>query len=253
MNELNLADFDALTFDCYGTLVNWEIGILAVLGPWARRAGVNADDADLLAAFAEEEPRQQQKTPGAPYPQILADVHRAIAIRYNVGIDDNEVRRLGESIGDWPPFDDTPAALRRLQRRYKLLVLSNVDRASFARTAARLGIGFDAVITAEDVGSYKPAPAHFTTALAVLATLGVAKDRVLHVAQSLYHDHVPAKKLGLRTCWVNRDTGLPKSAAREPEENVRPDLIVATLEELAEMAEAVGIKRDVGPSQRDAG
>jgi putative hydrolase of the HAD superfamily len=201
---MRLGDYSALTFDCYGTLIDWETGILAALRPWATAHRVTADDEQLLAAFARAESRREAAEPTAPYPRILAGVLEDLAEELGAAASPQEAEAFAGSVKDWPAFPDSAEALAYLQQHYKLVIVSNVDRASFRHSNARLGVAFDAVITAEDAGDYKPAPNHFQLALARLADMGVPKDRVLHVAQSLYHDHVPAKRLGLATVWVNR-------------------------------------------------
>ncbi len=181
--DVRLSDFSTLTLDCYGTLIDWESGILAALRPWADRNGVSAGDGELLAAFAGAEPREQERDPGAAYPVILARVFCDIAPRWGVEPDRGEAERFGASIGDWPAFDDSAAALSELQNGYRLVVRSNVDRASFRLSNDRLGVEFDLVVTAQDVGSYKPAPGHFERAIELLAERGVARSEVLHTAQ----------------------------------------------------------------------
>lgn len=233
---MRLADFRVLTFDCYGTLVDWEAGILGLLRPWAAQAGIAAGDAKLLAAFAAAESEAEHAQQGAAYPEILRAAHAGIARRLGANLDEAAAVALGKSVGDWPVFPDTVEALKRLKGRHKLVIVSNVDRASFARTHAKLGVTMDAVVTAEEVGAYKPDLRMFVRALEVAGQLGAAKNQVLHVAQSLYHDHVPAKKLGLATVWVRRagaagDLG----ATRDPGEAVKPDLIVSSLAELADL------------------
>lgn len=230
--ELALDAFDALTFDCYGTLIDWETGLLATLRPWAERHGVAADDEALLAAHAEAEPRCEAATPTAPYPEILAAALGEMATRFGVEASAAERAAFGASIGDWPAFADSPEALRYLARHFRLVVVSNVDRASFARSREKLDVDFTAVVTAEEVGAYKPDRRMFDAALATLEAIGVSQDRVLHVAQSLYHDHVPAKRLGMKTVWVDRRGGRP-GGATPPAEEVRPDLRVTSLGELA--------------------
>jgi len=201
---MRLGDFSALTFDCYGTLIDWEAGILAALRPWTTAHGVEVGDEELLAAFGRAESRREAADPTAPYPRILAGVLEDLAEAFGATVSDEEARAFGDSVKDWPVFPDTPEALAYLKRHYKLVIVSNVDRASFRHSNAKLGVTFDAIVTADDAGAYKPAHNHFHLALARLAEMGVPKDRVLHVAQSLYHDHVPAQQLGLRTMWVNR-------------------------------------------------
>ncbi len=192
--------------------------------------------------------REAQGPDGAPgfmlYPDVLRAVMRDIARALGADPDAAHTRAAAEalanSVGDWPPFPDTPAALAALKRRCKLVIVSNVDRASFARTNEKLGVTFDAIVTAEDVRSYKPAPAHFHRALETLGAMGVAKHEILHVAQSLFHDHVPAKSLGLATCWVRRGRGSSEGGAAHvtPEAvRARPDLTVETMAELAALVE----------------
>ncbi|MGH9867687.1 MAG: haloacid dehalogenase type II [Candidatus Polarisedimenticolia bacterium] len=225
----------ALTFDCYGTLVDWESGILSVLRPWAKRAGVDAEDEELLEAFAQAEPACEASMPGQPYPVILRAVHARLSARFGVQPDREAAQELASSVGLWPAFPDTSAALRRLAGRFRLVVVSNVDRASFAATSRLLGVAFDAVVTAEEVGAYKPDMRMFRRALEVLKTLGVEPSALVHVAQSLYHDHAPARSLGLRTVWVDRRQGRASQGATPPAPpGVHPDWTVASMQELAD-------------------
>jgi 2-haloacid dehalogenase len=234
---MRLGDFSALTFDCYGTLIDWETGILAALRPWTAAHGVEVGDEELLAAFGRAESRREAADPTAPYPRILAGVLEDLAEALGATVSGEEARAFGDSVKDWPVFPDTPEALAYLQRHYKLVIVSNVDRASFRHSNGKLGVTFDAVVTADDAGAYKPAHNHFHLALARLAEMGVPKDRVLHVAQSLYHDHVPAQQLGLRTMWVNRRAAHgPDGGATPPAPvPVTPDGEVPTLAALADL------------------
>ena len=230
--------FRVLTFDCYGTLIDWETGILAVLRPWMTRVGITASDAEVLGAFGEAESAAEHDLPSALYPEILRSTHARMAKRFGVVPDTDAAELLGKSVGDWPAFADTSDALRRLQRRFKLIVVSNVDRESFVRTQRRLGITFDAVVTAEEVGAYKPDAKMFLRAMEVAKTFGAERKNILHVAQSLYHDHVPAKKFGLKTVWVRRPSKAGEfGATREPGVEVRSDLEVRSMGELVEMVE----------------
>ncbi len=231
---MDLAPFKALTFDCYGTLIDWESGILAVLRPWAARHGIAASDDRLLAAFATAESACEAATPGALYRDILRAAHARIAAHWGEAADAIEADTLAESVGSWPAFPDTIATLEKLKRRHKLIIVSNVDRASFARTQKTLVVPFDAVVTAEEVGAYKPDLRMFRRALEVISKWGIRPQEILHVAQSLYHDHVPAKSLGLATVWVDRRHGRAGwGATPRPAENVTPDLVVRTLADLA--------------------
>jgi 2-haloacid dehalogenase len=239
---LDLGEFSALTFDCYGTLIDWETGILAALRPWVAAHRVEAGDEELLAAFGRAESRREADDPTAPYPRILAGVLEDLAAELGTTVTPKEAAAFGDSVKDWPAFPDSADALAYLRRHYRLVIVSNVDRASFRHSNAKLGVTFDAVVTAEDAGAYKPAPNHFRVALARLAALGVPKDRVLHVAQSLFHDHVPAKELGLRTMWVNRRASRPggggpsgSGATPLPPVPVTPDGEVPTMAALADL------------------
>jgi 2-haloacid dehalogenase len=235
--NLRLGDFSALTFDCYGTLIDWETGILAALRPWTTAHRVEVGDEELLAAFGRAESRREAADPTAPYPRILAGVLEDLAEALGATVSGEEARAFGDSVKDWPVFPDSPEALAYLKRHYKLVIVSNVDRASFRHSNGKLGVTFDAVVTADDAGAYKPAHNHFHLALARLAEMGVPKDRVLHVAQSLYHDHVPAQQLGLRTMWVNRRAAHGQDGGATPAAPVpvTPDGEVPTLAALADL------------------
>lgn len=236
---MKISDFEAMTFDCYGTLIDWEAGIAERLEAWAERHSVSADKENLLAAFAQAEAQAESRAPHAIYPEILRKVHGELASHFGVSRSSSEADSLARSVGDWPAFLDTQEALRTLKERYRLVVVSNVDRASFARTQQKLGVELDALITAEDVGAYKPDLRMFERTFETLAEMGVERSQILHVAQSLYHDHVPAKKLGLSTVWVNRRRGQEGwGATRQPEGEVAPDIEVASLAELVALDDA---------------
>ncbi|MCA9255514.1 MAG: HAD-IA family hydrolase, partial [Phycisphaerales bacterium] len=223
------------SFDCYGTLIDWETGLLAVLRPWADRSGLSeVNDTRLLAAFSQLEPIMQSENPTALYPEILHQVMRRLADSMGAVASEADCEALATSVGDWPAFADSPAALSRLQERFKLIIVSNVDRASFARSNERLAVAFDAIIAAEDVGSYKPGPGHFQSAFDWLALQEIERSVLLHVAESLYHDHVPAKALGLRTIWIRRRREGASRATRAPDAPVTPDAAFATLGEFAD-------------------
>jgi len=234
MMGMRLTDFDLLSFDCYGTLIDWESGLLTALGPLMARAGVAAEQA--LADYAREESAQEAETPALRYSEILVRVHARLARAWNVASTATEDAAFGASIPDWPAFADSAAALALLKQRYKLVILSNVDRASFAGSNRRLGVTFDAVHTAEDIGSYKPDPRNFAYLLDRCAGMGVAREKILHVAQSLYHDHGPANDAGITSCWIDRRAGraggATKALARAPHFAWR-------FESLAELAAAV--------------
>ena len=201
---LDLTRFKALSFDCYGTLIDWEAGMAAVLAPWAREQGLDVSDEALLLAYGGHEAAVERERPSALYPEVLATAFRRTGEQLGTPVSDAWGQRLGDSLPDWPAFPDSPDALARLARHYRLIILSNVHRAGFAASNKRLRGDFAAIITAEDVGAYKPAANHFRALDATLARLGVDRAALLHVAQSLFHDHVPAKREGLPSVWINR-------------------------------------------------
>ncbi|MDP2958159.1 MAG: haloacid dehalogenase type II [Longimicrobiales bacterium] len=233
MMVLDFGRFDAVTFDCYGTLVDWERGILEALGPVLAAHGATGTGAEeLLERFGKAE-AEVQAGPFRSYRAVLELVARRLGSDLGFAPTDEEAATFAASVGRWPPFSDTVAALRVLARRYRLAVVSNVDDDLFAGSAAQLGVRFDQVVTAQQVGSYKPAPAHFHEALRRLA---LPRERVLHVAQSLYHDVAPAKSLGLACVWVNRRAGRSGGGATAPA-RATPDLEVPDLAALARLVE----------------
>ena len=201
---MKLTGFKVLTFDCYGTLIDWESGITAALQPLLARAKPTLAGDAVLEAFARHELAQETETPGMIYSDLLATVHRRLAVEWGVRPDEAEDARFGASVPDWPAFPDSPSALAYLKRHYRLVILSNVDRTSFASSNRRLGVEFDAIFTAQDIGSYKPDPANFHYMLTRLAEQGTASGEILHTAQSLFHDHAPAKRAGLAAAWIDR-------------------------------------------------
>ena len=236
---MDLASYKALSFDCYGTLIDWEAGIADVLVPWAREVGLDLDDQRLLAAYAGNEAEVERDHPSAPYPEVLATAFRHTGETLGRPVDDAWARRLGDSVPDWPAFPDSAAALASLATHYLLLIVSNVHRAGFAGSNRHLRGQFAAVLTAEDVGAYKPAGNHFRALLGTLDDLGIARGELLHVAQSLFHDHVPARKAGLASVWINRRHDRPGwGATPEPSEAWSYDLELRSLAELAAAADA---------------
>jgi 2-haloacid dehalogenase len=236
---VKLTDFDAMSFDCYGTLIDWEYGLATVLGAWARARGLQLDDEILLAAYSTHEARAEAEHPGDSYPDILARSLRDLGGHLGAEVTDDEAQRLASSVPDWPAFPDSPAALAALHSRYQLIILSNVDRDSFAASNQRLGVTFASVLTAQDIGSYKPASRNFDALLAEAARLGIGEGRLLHVAQSLFHDHVPAKRAGLRTVWINRrHDRLGWGATPAPPADVVPDWEFPSLQALADAVAA---------------
>jgi 2-haloacid dehalogenase len=210
--QLDYSGFDALTFDCYGTLIDWEAGILAALRPTLAARGIDPPGDELLEAFGRAEATAESGR-YLPYRDVLASCLREICSGYGVEPSDEESRLFGGSVVDWPAFPDSGAALRQLRTRFRLGVITNCDDDLFSASNARLGVGFDWVVTAEAVGSYKPDPRNFEAAF---AQMGVERARILHIAQSLFHDHVPAKRLGLSTVWIDRRQGRPGVGATPP-------------------------------------
>jgi 2-haloacid dehalogenase len=201
---MRLTDFRVLTFDCYGTLIDWESGMVTALQPLIARVSRPVSRDALLEAHARHESSQQEFTPTRPYRELLAIVYKRLAEEWGVRATWDECLAYGNSIKDWPAFDDTAAALQYLKKHYKLVILSNVDNASFAFSNRQLQVDFDAIYTAEDIGSYKPSLRNFEYMLAKLEGLGVAKREILHTAESLFHDHAPANGVGLASCWIHR-------------------------------------------------
>jgi 2-haloacid dehalogenase len=204
MTDLDLTQFKALSFDCYGTLIDWEAGIAAVLAPWAREQELDLADEELLLGYADNEAFVEREVPTARYPEVLAAAFRRTGDQLGHPVSDEWAQRLGSSVPDWPAFPDSAYALARLATHYRLIIVSNVHRDGFAGSNRQLRGEFAAIITAEDVGGYKPAENHFRALDAALTELGVDRSQLLHVAQSLFHDHVPAKREGLRSVWINR-------------------------------------------------
>jgi 2-haloacid dehalogenase len=224
--SLDAARYDAVTFDCYGTLIDWESGLLAVLRPLLLRHDVHTVDDYILGFFGAAESRHER---GAyrPYREVLGAVLEDFGQRLAFTVTAEQRLDFAQSVGDWPPFPDTVPALRRLGERFLLAVVSNVDDELFDLTRARLGVAFDHVVTAEQVRAYKPDRKPF---LEAIARLGVPKERVLHVAQSRFHDIAPATALGLDTVWIDRRQGRGGGATAEAD--VAPTWTFTSLESL---------------------
>lgn len=231
MSSVDFSSVDALTFDCYGTLIDWEAGILAGLRRVLAPHGVAATDDELLEAYARAE-AEIEAGPYRRYREVLGEGLRRVARGHGVEATADEALAFGGSVGEWPAFPDSAAALSRLAKRFRLGVITNCDDDLFALSNRRLGFVFDWVVTAEQVGAYKPDPRNFEVAL---ERLGLRRERVLHVAQSLFHDHVPAKRLGLATAWIDRRRGRPGFGATPPAE-ATPDLVAPDMATFAERA-----------------
>jgi 2-haloacid dehalogenase len=228
---LDLSPFHCLTFDCYGTLIDWESGILGALRPILAAHGRRLSDAGILELYAAIE-AQLESGPYLPYRDILDGVMIKMAARLAFSPTEHEVHSLSNSLPHWPPFPDTVPALRRLASRYRLAIISNVDDDLFAGTARHLEVRFDPVVTAQQARSYKPSQNNFRLAL---ERIGLPTGQILHVAQSLYHDIAPAKDLGLSTVWINRRAGKPGPGATPPA-SAAADLILPDLASLADLA-----------------
>ena len=230
---MDLTRFEALTFDCYGTLIDWERGILAALRELLGEGVVGRGHEALLQSFGRLE-AEAERGAFQPYRSVLEEVARGLGAESGVEVTQERADAFASSVGAWPPFDDTVASLGALSRRYRLAIVSNVDDDLFARTADLLEVPFDTVVTAQQVRSYKPAPAHFHEAM---RRLDLPRERVLHVAQSLYHDVAPAGVLGIASVWVNRRAGRAGGGAT-PQAAAVPDLEVP---DLASLVRAAGL------------
>jgi 2-haloacid dehalogenase len=228
---LDFNRFEILTFDCYGTLINWEAGILSALHKVLSAHGKKADDATLLKLYGDFE-KLSEEGPFHPYREVLQSVVRRFGAELGFTPTNEETRSLPDSLATWDPWPDTVAALQQLKTRFRLAIVSNVDDDLFAATRPKLGVEFNEVITAQQAQAYKPSLKIFELAL---SRINAPAHRVLHVGQSIFHDVVPAQALGLATVWVNRPSARPGVGAVKNAE-AKPDLTVSSLEELATAA-----------------
>jgi 2-haloacid dehalogenase len=222
--------FEALTFDCYGTLIDWETGLTNAFNPIFRGRGVEVAPDELLERFAVHE-TAAEAGPYRLYRDVLAIALRGVTAEYNVEPTADEIEAFSDSVGEWPAFSDTTAALARLKERFRLGVITNCDDDLFAASLPRLGVTFDWVVTAQQAGAYKPSTRNFELAF---ERIGLPRDRILHVAQSLFHDHAPAQALGLTSVWIDRRGDRPGAGATPPAEAI-PD---ATFPDMASFADA---------------
>ena len=221
--------FEWISFDCYGTLVDWETGISTAVSGVLEAHGLSRSRAEVLSLFAGVEPRVQSSGSFMEYRQVLREVMASIGTELDLHFTDTELGCLGDSLPDWPVFPEVVSALEALGSRYKLAIISNVDDALFSGTAEVLGVQFDAIVTSQQVGSYKPDLRNFNIAASRMA---VAKEAWLHVAESLYHDVGPANRLGIASVWVDRaDRGGGTRVT-----DAVPDLVVPDLAELVRLA-----------------
>lgn len=230
-----LSDFDAVTFDVYGTLIDWEPSIIAFLRRWADGEGrAAASDMDLLMAFDRARAVFQKERPAHLYPDILRRCFDHIAVEFGIPADAATREAFAASPHTWPAYADSHAGLAALQRHAKIGALSNIDEASLQSACRRLDIRFDIVVTAERVGAYKPDWPHFHTAIADLDAMGIARERILHVGQSLRADITPANRLGLTCAWIDRP-GRALGLSGEGAAQARPDLTAPSLAALVAM------------------
>lgn len=201
---MRISDFKALTFDVYGTLIDWETGMVEGLRPLTDRLVEPLTRDQILEAHAFHESLTQKQTPAKKYSEVLAVVYKRLAEAWGVSVTWSQCEVYGKSVQHWPAFPDSAEALHYLKQHFKLVVLSNVDNESFAHSNQKLAVEFDAVYTAEDIGSYKPSSKNFEYMLANLSRIGVGKADILHTAESMFHDHQPANQFGLYGCWIYR-------------------------------------------------
>lgn len=201
---MKLNNYKVLSFDCYGTLIDWESGMIAGLAPLTDRLESELSRDKILETHAFHESTQQRWTPSYRYNELLAIIYKRMAEEWNLSVTPEECIAYGESVRDWPAFEDSAESLLYLKQHYELVILSNVDNASFAASNTKLQVEFDAIYTAQDVGSYKPDDRNFEYMLEQLDRRGIKRSEILHTAESLYHDHVPAKRHSLASCWIYR-------------------------------------------------
>ena len=233
MTDAHLGDFgrfEALTFDCYGTLIDWETGLMNAFLPIFRGRGVEVPPDAVLERFAVHE-AAAEAGPYRRYRDVLAAALRGVTAEYAVEPTADEIEAFSGSVGDWPAFPDSAAALARLKEHFRLGVITNCDDDLFAASVPRLGVEFDWVVTAQQVGAYKPSTRNFEVAF---ERIGLPPERILHVAQSLFHDHVPARQLGLASVWIDRRSDRPGGGATPPA-SASPD---ATFNDMASFTAA---------------
>lgn len=219
-NDVQLTDFKVLSFDCYGTLIDWENGLLESLQPLTSRLERNLSRNEILQTYARHELVQRTQTPTKRYSDLMATVYKRMAEEWASPVSWDECLAHGQSLKEWPAFPDSAESLAYLKEHYKLVILSNVDNDSFAESNAKLGVTFDAIYTAQDIGSYKPDDRNFHYLVDTLAQSGIEKADILHTAQSLYHDHLPANRHGINSCWIDRRHAQDGDGATPPPEEM---------------------------------
>lgn len=231
--QIDFTAFDVLTFDCYGTLIDWETGLLDALSPVLAAHAIELGDEQLLEAYGEHEAVLESRS-YLRYTEILERCLRGIGEQFGFDPSTSECERFARSVGDWPAFADSAAALARLKEKFRLGVITNCDDDLFALSNRQLNVEFDWIVTAQQAGSYKPNRRNFELAF---ERIDAPQERILHVAQSLYHDHEPAQALGMTTVWINRRRGRPGAGATRPAK-AAPDLTVPDMRTFAELATA---------------
>ncbi len=230
---MKLSQFSTLTFDCYGTLIDWETGIYNALQPLLQSVHPRPSRDDSLAVFSNLESSIQAEFPDLVYTEVLRKVHIETAEHFGVTTKEKLHAEFGQSVTDWPAFADSAESLQYLKQHYRLVILSNVDRTSFSHSNKHLKVKFDEIYTAQDIGTYKPSQNNFNYMITKLAEQGSEKSKILHTAQSLFHDMVPATELELATCWIDRRAGTVGSGATPTVD--QPVSIDFRFESLAEM------------------
>ena len=231
--------YSALSFDCYGTLIDWESGIANELLEWTAKNKYEVSREQVLVDFSDYEAAAERDFPDLIYPKVLAKAMEGLSSQYGIPVTADDLETFGNSVPRWPAFPDSAEALKLLKQKFKLIILSNVDRNSFAASNKKLEVEFDAIVTAQDVGAYKPRLDGFHVLTKTVKDLGVPEGGLLHVAQSLFHDHVPAKQVGLSTVWINRRHNDPGwGATPAPSAEVKPDWTFNSMIEFAKAATA---------------
>lgn len=213
---MNLTNFKVLSFDCYGTLIDWETGMFAAYQPLLAKLTRPISKDKILETHARYEALQESKTPTMLYCKLLGVVHAQVAEELGLKTTAEEDQTFGNSVSTWPAFLDSAASLQYLKKYYKLVILSNVDRESFKGSNRWLQVDFDYIYTAQDIGSYKPDLNNFNYMLEELAKEGIQKQEILHTAESLFHDHLPANKLEIATAWIHRRHAMEGFGATHP-------------------------------------
>lgn len=231
---MHLKDFKALTFDCYGTLIDWETGMINGLKDLVAKSGLKLSRNEILEAHGRHEAEQELQTPHRIYSEILTIVYKRLAEQWGVRTTLDACEAYGRSVADWPVFPDTPGALTYLKQHFKLIILSNIDNRSFTYSEAKMGVEFDAIYTAQDIGAYKPADANFNYLIGHIGDLGLERSEILHTAESLFHDHEPANRFNIASAWIHRrhaDEGY--GATRPPHNMPTTDFRFTSMGEMA--------------------